>query len=186
VARTNGRDIVEVLQDDHALLRSLAGDVSTGMDEGRAEPFLEFRDLILRHQIAEDLVVYPALVRFAGGAAVADSRQHDQTGIEAHLTHLDHLQWDTPEFELGVSRLLLDFLGHIQKEEAEVLPILATKLGRHRRADLGERFMGVMQVAPLHRVPAGARPPSGPTIVDHTAALSVWVRDVAVASGLAG
>ena len=186
MGRTIGRDIVEVLREDHAMLRSLARAVTTGMREGRAEPFLEFRDLVLRHQIAEDLVVHPALVRFAGGAAVADSRQHDQNGIEAHLVHLDHLTWETPEFELGVSRLLLDFLGHIAKEEAEVLPILATRLGRHRRADLGARFMGVKQVAPLHRVPVGARPPAGPMIVDPTSALSVWVRDVAVASGLAG
>jgi hypothetical protein len=52
--------------------------------------------------------------------------------------------------------------------------------------ELGRRFRGVQQVAPMRRLPEGIRIPAGRTVVDRTSALSVWMRDVATASGLAG
>ena len=184
MARTDGRDIVEVLREDHATLRSMIGSARSGMSEGPAAPLLELRDLILRHEIAEDLIVNPCLLHSADGATVVESQLQEQTDIEQLLVHLDHQIWATPEFERGVTRLVDEFLAHLEIEESEVLPVLAARLNRRRRVDLGRRFIGVMELCPLPQVPPNARPPSGPTIVDHTAALSVWIRDVAAASGL--
>jgi glutamate/tyrosine decarboxylase-like PLP-dependent enzyme len=81
---------------------------------------------------------------------------------------------------------VLGHLAHLEREDSQVLPILATRVSRRRRLDLGRRYRKVQQVAPMRQLPDGTRVPVGRTVVDRTAALSVWMRDVAAASGLAG
>ena len=117
--------------------------------------------------------------------AVVDSRLEDQSDIEHQLVALGREVAGTARFRRGASRLVLGHLSHMDREDSQVLPILASRVGRRRRVDLGRRFRQVQQVAPLHRLPQGVRVPTSRTVVDRTSALSVWLRDVAVSSGLA-
>ena len=174
---------MDVLAEEHAALRALAAPVGGPDDDGSA--YLAWSDRVVRHEIAEELVVYPVLLGFDGGMAVVDSRLEDQTGIERQLVKLGREVSGTPRFRSGVSRLVLGHLSHLEREDSQVLPILASRVSRRRRLDLGRRFRQVQQVAPLHPMPEGVRVPVGRTVVDRTSALSVWLRDVAVSSGLA-
>jgi hypothetical protein len=185
VTARSSTDIVNVLREDHAALRELATAVVDGTTDAGAD-FLKWSDLVVRHEIAEELVVYPVLLAFRGGAAVVDSRLEDQTRMEKLLVAVERQVPGTAGFEEGASRLVRDHLTHLGMEDAQVIPILSTRLGRHRKAELGRRFRQVAQVSPLHRLPEGSRAPLGRTVVDRSAALSVWLRDVAVSSGLAG
>ena len=186
-ARSSGdrssRDIVDVLAGEHADLRALAVPVGRADDDGSA--YLAWSDRVVRHEIAEELVVFPVLLSFHGGAAVADSRLEDQAAVERRLVLLGRQHVGSPEFRQAAARLVLDHLAHLEREDAQVLPLLATRVGGRRRLELGRRFRQVVQVAPLRLPPAGARVLTGRTVVDRTAALSVWLRDVAAASGLA-
>ena len=176
-------DIVDVLAEEHAALRRLAGPVGGPDDDGSA--YLAWSDQVIRHEIAEELVVYPVLLEFDGGMAVIDSRLEDQSDIEHQLVALGREVAGTARFRRGASRLVLGHLSHMEREDSQVLPILASRVGRRRRVDLGHRFRQVLHVAPLHRLPQGVRVPASRTVVDRTSALSVWLRDVAVSSGLA-
>jgi hypothetical protein len=176
-------DIVDVLAEEHAALRTLAGPVGASDDDGTA--YLAWSDRVIRHEIAEELVVYPVLLRYDGGMAVVDSRLDDQSDIERQLVALGREVAGTARFRMGAARLVLGHLSHLEREDSQVLPILASRVGRRRRVDLGRRFRQVQQVAPLHQLPEGIRIPTGRTVVDRTSALSVWLRDVAVSSGLA-
>jgi hypothetical protein len=176
-------DIVEVLAEEHMFLRALAEPVGGPDDDGSA--YLTWSDQVIRHEIAEELVVYPVLLGFDGGMAVVDSRLEDQSDIEHQLVALGREVAGTARFRMGASRLVLGHLSHLEREDSQVLPILASRVGRRRRADLGRRFHQVQQVAPLHHLPEGVRVPTGRTVVDRTSALSVWLRDVAVSAGLA-
>ena len=178
-----GTDIVDVLTEEHAALRTLAGPVGGPDDDGTA--YLAWSDRVIRHEIAEELVVYPVLLRYDGGMAVVDSRLDDQSDIEHQLVALGREAVGTAPFHRGAARLVLSHLSHLEREDSQVLPILASRVCRRRRVDLGRRFRQVQQVAPLHQLPDGARVPTGRTVVDRTSALSVWLRDVAVSSGLA-
>ena len=178
-----GTDIVDVLAEEHVALRGLAEPVGGPDDDGAA--YLTWSDRVIRHEIAEELVVYPVLLGFDGGAAVVDSRLEDQSDIERGLVALGREVAGTAQFRRGATRLVLGHLSHLEREDSQVLPILATRVCRRRRNDLGRRFRQVQQVAPLHRLPEGVRVPTGRTVVDRTSALSVWLRDVAVSSGLA-
>jgi aromatic ring-cleaving dioxygenase len=178
-------DIVDLLTEDHIALRSLADPVG-GRDDSDGSAYLAWSDRLVRHEVAEELVVYPALLSFDGGSAVADSRLEDQSDIERQLVALGQEAPGTPGFHAAAARLVLGHLAHIDREDSQVLPILATRVSRRRRMELGRRFRGVQQVAPMRRLPEGIRIPAGRTVVDRTSALSVWMRDVATASGLAG
>ena len=162
-------------------LAGLAG----GDVEDRWGAFAALTDLLVCHEVAEELVVYPVLRPLAGGPAVADSRLADQVDIERLLVGLDREEFGSREFDMATARLGLEVLAHLDKEDAQVLPMLSSALGRRRRADLGRRFVDVGRMAPAHCVPSGARMPTGRTIVDRSSALSVWIRDSAAAAGLA-
>jgi len=181
--RDRGTDIVDVLAEEHAALRALAVPVGGPDDDGNA--YLAWSDRVIRHEIAEELVVYPVLLGYQGGAAVVDSRLDDQSEIEHQLLALGREVGGTAGFRTGAARLVLGHLSHLEREDSQVLPILASRVCRRRRTDMGRRFRQVQQVAPLHRLPEGVRVPPGRTVVDRTSALSVWLRDVAVSSGLA-
>lgn len=182
---TSAPDIIDLLIAEHAVLRGLSANVSTWSHDGGAD-YHELSDRLLRHEIAEELVVYPVLNSCCGGAAVAGSRLDDQADIERWLVLLEHQKIGTAEFERISTPLVLDLLTHLDKEEAQVLPILTSRVGRPRRIELGRRFREVTQAAPLHHPHGRVRVATGPTVVDRTTALSVWMRDVAIASGLAG
>ncbi len=162
-------DIVSVLDQDHAALRHLAGAVVDGPEDGGAA-FVRWSDLMIRHEVAEELVVYPVLLSYQGGAAVVDSRLEDQSRVERLLISVERQVPGTPGFEEGASRLVLDHLAHMGMEDSQVIPILSSRLRRRRKAELGKRFRQVSRVAPMHHAPsAGGRRPIGDRAADLTA-----------------
>lgn len=183
MAPESGLDIVAVLTDEHALLRELSHDVTEPGDDGSA--FLTWRDHVVRHEIAEELIVYPELLASHGGAAVAHSRLEEQAAIERRLVAVGRLVPGSPEFRQAAVTLVLASLAHLEMEEAQVLPILSTRIGHRRRSELGRRYREVIRMVPRPPVPDGGRVPTGPTEVDRTEALSVWLRDMGSSSGLA-
>lgn len=185
MAPATAPDIVELIRRDHAGVRSMLTRSAVGRAEERWAKFSQLADLLIRHEVAEELVVYPVLVELRGGGAVADSRLEDQARIERLLVALDRQEFDTHPFEQNAVRLGLDVLEHLGKEEAQVLPLLTTKLGRRRRTELGSRFLEVEHVAPTLGLSSAGRLPTGPTIVERTSVVSTWMRDSVAATGLA-
>jgi hypothetical protein len=109
----------------------------------------------------------------------------EQAGIERRLVTVGRLAPGSPEFRQEVVALVVTSLAHLEIEEAQVLPILSTRFDRERREEMGQRYREVTKMAPRPPVPDGTRFPTGPTVVDRTQALSVWLRDMAASSGLA-
>jgi hypothetical protein len=181
----SGPDIVDLLRREHGAIRSaLERALGTSADE-RWTAHDVLADLTVRHDIAEELVVYPAVLRLRGGAAVTDSHLQDQDEIERLLVVADRAPFDSGEFDRASARLGTGILAHLENVESQVLPMLRTMVGARRRADLGRRFLEVENLAPVHQIVPGARRATGPTVVDRSAALAVWMRDSAVFSGLA-
>jgi len=179
VVRPVELDIVELLRRDHEDVRSTLTRIAAGSVLDRWATFSVLTDLVIRHEVAEELVVYPALLSLRGGGAVADSRLDDQAEVERLLIALDREEFDTHEFEVVAARLGLEVLGHLDKEDAQVLPLLATKLSARQRTELGRRFVEVKLIAPARHIASGARLPKGRTVMDRTSVVSTWMRDSA-------
>ena len=170
-------DIVDVLVAEHTLLRRLAPRVTDAGDTGSG--FWAWSDRVVRHEIGEELVVYPVLLASHGGAAVAHSRLEEQAGVERRLVTVGRLEPGTAAFREQAAALVSVHLAHLELEEAQVLPILSSRVGTARRLELGRRFREVTRAEPRVPPPEGSRQPVGRTVVDRTEALSVWLRDVA-------
>jgi hypothetical protein len=182
-AGTDGTDIVAVLRRDHTRMRSLLTCTAAGDAGDRWATFCRLSDLVIRHEVAEQLVVHPELLGLRGGAAVSGSRLDDEAGIEELLVALDRQQFESPGFQKDAVRLGLRLLGHLEMEDAQVLPLLATRVGSRGRARLGRRFLDAMETVPARH--GGAGVPTGPAIVDRTTAVSTFMRDAAAPSELA-
>jgi hypothetical protein len=186
-------DIVDLLFEEHAMLRGLASALHVGVSEpvGTAQDdarvvYLELSDRIIRHEIAEELVVFPALLVNCQEPILAGARLADHSEIESLLVLLDGQEFGSSEFENTQARLVSELFSHLAREEEEVHPMLVSTLTSGRRAELAYRFRQVLRVAPLLSVTSRSRLPTRPTVVSRTSALAVWMRDVAHSTGLAG
>jgi len=186
--RTTDTDVVTVLRREHDRIRVLLSSVTAGgtrdRSEERWESFSALSDLLVRHEVAEELVVYPALSGRRGGDAVSRSRLADQAAIEAFLVNLDRGRFASPDFERDLVGLGLRVLAHLDKEEAQVLPLLATVVSTHRRAELGRSYLDAVSLACAPPGVGGV--PSGPAVVDRTTAVATFMRDSVGMSELAG
>lgn len=180
-----GLDIVDLLRQEHIALRALCSELS-GWSPAGPTVHLEFGDRLLRHEIAEELVVYPVLSGYQGGAGVATGRLDDQADIERRLLLLGREEPGSKEFRRLRVGLVIAVLTHLDKEDSQVLPILASRLGMAQRLELGRKFREITEAVPPHHHPRGVRIATGPTVVDRTSALSVWMRDTVASSGLTG
>jgi hypothetical protein len=156
-----------------------------GTSEGRQAAHGLLAELSVRHEVAEELVVYPAVLRLRGGAAVTDMHLQDQDQMEDLFGAVDRAPIDSREFEVGSAHLGREILSHLEQEETRVLPMLSSMVGPRRRAELGSRFLAVGELAPLVHAFPGSQRPTGPTVVDRTAAMAEWMRDTAAFGGLA-
>lgn len=179
------RDIVELLHQEHAMIRTLLQRAECGGTDARRTAAFRLADALIRHEVAEELVVYPELLRIRGGTAVADPRLEDQEGIEERLVQLDRTEFGSAAHGALLARLVLAVTSHLDREDEQVLPLLAAHLGAPRRSELSRRFTEVLGMAPVRPSAPGLRLPTGPTVIDRTTATSVWMRDSAAGSGLA-
>jgi len=172
------RDIVDLLRRDHAHIRSRLVCPAADSADRRWMAFSEVSELIIRHEVGEEVVVYPELADLPGGAAMSGSRLDEQSAVETLLVALDRQEFESPGFRQDALRLGSTVLGHLEREDAQLLPLLATMLGPRRRAELGRRFLEVVRVAPARQMVA-VGVPTGPAIVDRTSAVSIFMRDSA-------
>jgi hypothetical protein len=182
--RMDEMDIVDLLRRDHARIRSLLVRTATGSVDQRWATFSQTSELIIRHEVGEEMVVYPELLDLPGGATVSGSRLDDQAAIETLLVALDREEFESPGFQRDAVRMGSAVLGHLENEDSQILPLLAASLEPLRRVALGRRFLEVVRVAPVRRTVA-AGVPTGPAIVDRTSAVSIFMRDTAALGGMA-
>lgn len=171
-------DIVELITEDHEALKSRLGEVTPAQGTDRDRVFRDLTEALVRHEVAEEVVVYPALRRLDRGDAVADARISEQAEAESKLAELERFRSDTSEFATGFSQLQDSVLGHAQLEEREVLPMLA-ELPEDRRFELGHRYVRARSSAPTHPHPSAPDTPPGNVLAGPVAALFDRIRDAA-------
>jgi hemerythrin superfamily protein len=150
-----GSDLVALLLQDHAETKHLLEEFPTLQEEQRREAFPYIVRVLVGHEAAEELVVYPALrAAVAGGAAVAHDRIEEQHNVERLLAELEHTRVDDASFEASFRALEQYVLEHADKEEQTVFPLLSVNLGDSERRRLAERYLRAKRQAPTHAHPA--------------------------------
>jgi hemerythrin superfamily protein len=146
-------DITALLEQDHEAIHERLSEFETADPCHRATLFVELTAALTRHEVAEEMVVFPAIRHEQGGAAIVDARLAEETAIEQLLAHIAQLDAGSEEFMGAVRDLRAAVVSHTTHEEDEVFPLLLA-IGRGASLSLlGQKFRGEKLAAPTHPHP---------------------------------
>jgi hemerythrin superfamily protein len=136
--QTGTSDIVALLEKDHDLAKTLLEEIDNAAAEAREELFLKLVPTLAAHEVAEEIVVYPAIRDLLpDGEEQAEARLHEQEEAEQKLTQLETMDPASAEFASEMHGLMLAVLEHAEAEEENVFPLLEAL---SERAELGESY----------------------------------------------
>jgi Hemerythrin HHE cation binding domain len=170
-------DIIKLICEDHELVKLRLAEVPKSPRDPRGEAFWKLTHELVRHEAAEEVVVYPALRQLPRGGAVADSCIEEQSEAEQLLAHMEDMDTAGESFLSALGELTQAVLSHAEHEEKDVVSLLAESETSARLLELGERYQTAKNSAPTHPHP---NPPDAPPVnkvVGPVAALYDRIRD---------
>ena len=170
-------DVVAMVKQDHASINAGFAQVARRGDAS-PELFSDVANRLIRHEVAEEIALYPALHGVHGGK-LAESRLSEQSEIERRLYRLERMGFDQAVLQPELADLWSTVFDHSEQEEAEVLPLVAVTLPQLERIELGRLYARVRDTAPNRPHPQAGGEPTGNTIIGPLAALADWIRDCA-------
>ncbi len=147
-------DITDLILREHdafrrgfaALDKALAPDVDAAARPRRlAELWGPLAAHLDRHAAAEELVVFPALLRYGSNAEHETlDAVGDHNDIRDALREADQHAAGTPEWWKAVERARAENSHHMAEEEDEALPDLRRNTTREQRVSLGQDFCAAL------------------------------------------
>jgi hemerythrin superfamily protein len=151
-----GQDVTDVLTIDHREFVELIAQI-----RGAVEPELR-RDLadilitdLVRHSVAEEMYVYPAMKEHLpdGTAAVQhDTEEHKE--IERTLKDLERADPSDPRFMASIEQLAGLLSDHIRDEENEQFPQLKANVPAETLSELAQKVDTAKRLAPTRPHPS--------------------------------
>jgi len=170
-------DVVELLLADHRKAKSLLGRFESVAPTERSVYFCEVVTELVRHEVAEEHVVYPIIRHAPGGGQEADTRIAEESKTEKLLADMEKLDVSSSEFATRFITLRQAVLNHASSEEASTFPRLKEMEDLDSRVALGGRYEYAKSAAPSHPHPHAPDTPPGNLILGHVAALFDKARD---------
>lgn len=175
-ALNNMPDILEALRRDHEEARTLLGRYD--VVGGREDWFCHLREALVRHEVAEEVAVYPS-IRHSGDPdkETIDARLDEQREAENLLSELEKVDVQSEEFARIFLRLKEAVLEHAASEESTIFPAIDSKKSFEQRRMMGERYERARASAPTHPHPHAPSTPPGNVILGPITALADRIRD---------
>jgi hemerythrin superfamily protein len=175
---TPGLDILDLLADDHHEAETLLNRFESVPQNQRDEYFCQVVHDLVRHEVAEELVVYPALRADAsGGDREADARIHEQSEAEQMLAEMENLDAESAEFQAKFVSLRAAVVRHAKAEESGAFTMLRQSEDTQARTKLGARYESAKASAPTHPHPHSPDTPPGNRVLGPVAAFADKLRD---------
>lgn len=179
---SGGPDLISALLADHQAVKQLFGrfDAVRASRAGvsQAELFCELTHELIRHEVAEEEVLYPEVRSvLPNGDQLAGARIAEQSEAEKTLKEMEKLDPSSPDFSVKLTELRSDVLDHAEKEEHEVFTPLRSSLDPARLELLGSHYEKAKAAAPTHPHPHAPDTPPGNLLLGPVAALADRVRD---------
>ncbi|KAF4409114.1 MULTISPECIES: hemerythrin domain-containing protein [Streptomyces] len=116
---------------------------------------------LVRHSVAEEMHLYPAVRRLLpNGGSVADKELGDHATAERVMKRLEHRDADDPEFDRLIAELTREIRGHVRDEEHNLFRRLRQAASAEELRELGDKVRHAKKRAPTHPHPhAPLRPP---------------------------
>ena len=180
MAQQISTDIVHALNQDHRMVEDLLGRFESTEPNRRQEYFLAVVHELVRHEVAEEVVVYPTIRSDApNGDAEADARIKEQAKAEEMLAKMQDMDPMSAEFVAKFEALRSAVLEHAQAEEQHIFPLLQAVEDDETRAKLGAKYERAKATAPTRLHPNAPDTPPGNKLLGPIAALFDKARDAA-------
>jgi hemerythrin superfamily protein len=173
-----GTSVVDLLLRDHHKVEELLGRLDSTSDNALHPYFDELREELVRHEVAEELIVYPAFRKHVdGGDDIADARIAEQAQAEKMLSQMEKQEDDPVVLRGQLAEFRTMVLLHAKHEESDVFPALESDVPQAELTELGNRYEKALSAAPTHPHPNAPDTPPGNMALGPVAALIDRVRD---------
>jgi hemerythrin superfamily protein len=149
-------DVIDVLTADHREVESLADQIiATSEPEERRDLADQLIAELVRHSVAEEMYVYPAMRdHLPDGEQAVEHDIEEHKELETLMKELEGADPESAEFDDAVANLRQVLLDHIQDEEIEQFPQLRTHIPPATLVDLKDKVELAKKVAPTRPHPA--------------------------------
>lgn len=153
-AATKG-DVVSQLLAQHELVRKAIDDVAkTKTAKARQNAFDTLRELLARHETAEEMIVRPLTRGIDGGSTIASARMDEENESKDVLAQLEKLDIASVEFARTFETFAKSVLEHAQAEEAYEFPLLRSMLDANKLEQAEKALLMAEKTAPTHPHPS--------------------------------
>lgn len=169
-------DVVDFLLDQHRNVERLMDNVLSSNGEMRSRYFDEVRELLARHETAEEMIVHPLTREVPAGRPVAAARMAEENEATEFLAQLEKMDQAAMEFDEKFKAFRLSVLKHAKAEEEQEFPRLRQYTDHDALVAARERVIGAEETAPAHPHPS-AKTTTVNAVVGPFAALLDRARD---------
>ena len=149
------RDVVDVLTSDHREVTDLLRQISTTSDPERRRDMADtVISELVRHSVAEEMFVYPAMRKHLpnGDEAVEhDTQEHKE--LERTMKELEGVDSTDARFDELIGQLSTILADHVQDEESEQFPQLRARVPREELVQMAGKVEAAKKVAPTRPHP---------------------------------
>lgn len=145
-------DVVRLLLEQHARIRTLFANVHDAVGSARATMFAELRATLAVHETAEQLVLRPVSKRVAGEDVVEARLQEEKAATDV-LADLERMDPESPEFHEQLTAFQKSVDEHAEAEEREEFPAVLAECSAEDREAMGRKLLAAERIAPTRPHP---------------------------------
>ncbi len=121
-----GNDAVEILLNDHQVIKSLLRELTQATGPRREEVLEKLVGVLTIHNATEENLVYPAINKVAGSKLEAQHLYHETAEADTLLFELDSMlkERDESDFSMKAEKFADAVSHHIDEEEQKAFPRL--------------------------------------------------------------
>ena len=149
-------DVIDVLTSDHRDVTALLGEVRTVRDPEMRRDLIDTAiSELVRHAVAEEMYVYPAMRKhLPDGDKAVEHDIEEHKDIERTLKDLEGADVGTAEFEQALGRLEALLADHVQDEESEQFPELRRAIPKDELVEMAGKVERAKKLAPTRPHPS--------------------------------
>ncbi|MFJ6438374.1 hemerythrin domain-containing protein [Streptomyces sp. NPDC091416] len=182
----HGGNVIAELTTDHREVDEMFAkiEIQPVGDTQRRKLVDELTIELVRHSVAEEMHLYPAVRDYVeGGDGIADKELAEHAEVEQHLKDLEGLSADDAEFDHLVAKLKLEVSAHVRDEEDRLFPLLAAACTPQALDELGDKIRTAKKTAPTRPHPSAPDTPPGNKLLGPGVGLVDRARDMLTGRG---
>jgi hemerythrin superfamily protein len=150
----NADDVVQFLTTQHQQVRALLDEVLATTGEERQRCFDDVRELLARHETAEEMIVRPLTRKAPDGDDVAAARMAEENEAKEVLAKLEKMDVDSAEFTTTFTEFRQSVRAHAEAEETQEFPLLRASTDHEALEKARSAVETAEKMAPTHPHPS--------------------------------